>query len=150
MKRQLSLILLGLFGAAATLSCPAVFAQQSSNAQTTPPSLPFTHDHSLSKKTLKRFAQMTKRYKLAADQESQLQSILWEEQQDEQTANADTLMSSGSRRDELAGLHVASQQKFGSILNNRQKRKFDADEKTRAWMDGRLPDPNPGPALGLY
>src|SRR4051794_36281630 len=102
MKRQLSLILLGLFGAAATLSCPAVFGQQSSNAQTTPPSLPFTPDHSLSKKTLKRFAQMTKRYNLTADKESQLQSILWEEQKAGQPVNADALMSSGSRRDELA------------------------------------------------
>jgi len=24
---------------------------------------------------------------------------------------------------------------------------FDADEKRRAWMDGRVPEPNPGPAL---
>ena len=28
--------------------------------------------------------------------------------------------------------------------------KFDADEKRRAWMDGRLPVPNPGPALGSW
>jgi len=24
---------------------------------------------------------------------------------------------------------------------------FDADEKRRAWMDGRVPEPNPGPGL---
>jgi hypothetical protein len=67
-----------------------------------------------------------------------------------QTVNADTFMSRGNKRDELTDLHEASQQKIGSSLTKKQKRKFDSDEKTRAWMDGRLPEPNPGPPLGLY
>jgi hypothetical protein len=90
---------------------------------------------------------MTKRYKLTPDQQSQLRSILLKEQRDMQTVNSDAFMSRGNKRDELVDLHEASQQKFGSILNVQQRHTFAADEKRRAWMDGRLPNPNPGPAL---
>ncbi len=90
---------------------------------------------------------MSRRYKLTADQQAQVKTILTKEQQDMQTLSADTYMSAGNRRDEGAALHEASQQKIGAILTTKQKHKFDADEKRRAWMDGRLPEPNPGPAL---
>jgi hypothetical protein len=149
MKRQGSaLIFIGLFAAAIMLPCPAISAQGNSNAQTGPSGVVLSNNQPLSKKAEKRFVHVTKRYKLTAEQQRQLQSILWKEQQDTQTVKADTLMSSRRKRRELANLYEASQQKIGSILNEKQKRKFDADEKTRAWMDGRLPKPNPGPPLG--
>lgn len=93
----------------------------------------------------KQFTHMTKRYKLTADQQAQVKTILMKEQQDMQTVTADTLMSKGNRREEVTNLHEASQQKIGTVLDKKQKRKFDRDEKRRAWMDGRLPNPNPGP-----
>lgn len=92
---------------------------------------------------------MTKRYKLTPEQQNQVKAILWKEQQDTQTVNADTYMSPRDKRDEVANLYEASQQKIGAILSRQQKRKFDADEKRRAWMEGRLPNPNPGPSLGM-
>jgi hypothetical protein len=58
-------------------------------------------------------------------------------------------MSTGNKREEIASPHEASQQKIGAILDKTQKRKFDGDEKRRAWMDGRLPEPNPGPPLNF-
>ena len=43
---------------------------------------------------------MTKRYKLTADQQTQIRSILQTEQQDAQLVDSETLMSRGDRRDE--------------------------------------------------
>jgi Spy/CpxP family protein refolding chaperone len=100
---------------------------------------------SLSKKVEKQFTHMTKRYKLTAEQQTRVKTILMKEQQDTQTVSADTYMSVGNRREEVASLREASQQQIGAVLNKKQKRKFDSDEKRRAWMDGRLPNPNPGP-----
>jgi hypothetical protein len=64
--------------------------------------------------------------------------------------NSDTFMSRGDRREEMSNVFEASQQKIGAILTDRQRHTFDADERRRAWMDGRLPEPNPGPALGSW
>jgi Spy/CpxP family protein refolding chaperone len=99
----------------------------------------------------KCLAHMTKRYKLAADRQTQIKSIIENEQQDAQLVDSDTLMSRGDEREEIASVHEASQHKIAAILTGQQRNKFDADlrkmEKRRAWMDGRLPEPNPGPAL---
>ncbi len=104
----------------------------------------------LSKKVEKQFTDMTKRYKLTAEQQTQVKTILMKEEQDEQTVLADTYMSAGNRREEAANVHEASQQKIGAVLDKKQKRKFDSDEKRRAWMDGRLRNPNPGPPLNSF
>ena len=93
---------------------------------------------------------MTRRYKLTAEQQTQVKTILIKEQQDMQTVLADTYMSVGNRREEVASLHEASQQKIGAVLDKKQKRKFDSDEKRRAWMDGRMRNPNPGPPLNSF
>ncbi len=105
---------------------------------------------SLSTKFDKRLAHMTRRYKLTADQQAQMQAILLKQQEDMQTVGADTYMSAANKREEVATLHEASQLEIRAILNEKQKRKFDADEKRRAWMEGRLPEPNPGPPFGSW
>jgi hypothetical protein len=101
----------------------------------------------LTKNFEKRFTHITKRYKLTAAQKTQVRSILFKEQQDQETVSADRFMSGKDKREEKASLFEASQQKIGATLTTQQKRKrkFDADEKRRAWMDGRIPPPNPGP-----
>jgi hypothetical protein len=104
-----------------------------------------SYEEPLSTKFYKRLIHATKRYKLTVKQRAQVQSILQREQEDDQVVNADKLMSGKDKREEQARLFEESQQQIGAILNKQQKRKFDADEKTRAWMDGRLPNPNPGP-----
>jgi hypothetical protein len=109
-----------------------------------PPSIS-SYEEPLSKKFDERLIRATKRYKLTAPQQVQVQSILQQEQADDQVVNADTLMSRKDKSEEQARLFEESQQRIGAILNKHQKRKFDADEKTRAWMDGRLPNPNRGP-----
>lgn len=99
----------------------------------------------LSKKFYERLIRAIKRYKLNAQQQAQVRSILQREQDDDDVVTADKLMSGKNKRDEQAKLFEESQRQIGAILDKRQKRKFDKDEKTRAWMDGRLPNPNPGP-----
>ena len=114
------------------------------------PVTPQIGDHTagpLSKKSEKRLVHMSKRYRLTPEQEAQVRSILLKGEQDIQTVAAARFMSNGDKREEAVGLHDASQQKIAAVLTDRQRHKFDVDEKRRAWMDGRLPEPNPGPAL---
>jgi hypothetical protein len=99
----------------------------------------------LSKKFYKRLNRAIERYKLNAQQQARVRSILQREQYDDDIVTADKVMSGKNKRDEQAELFEESQRQIGAILDKRQKRKFDKDEKTRAWMDGRLPNPNPGP-----
>jgi hypothetical protein len=61
--------------------------------------------------------------------------------------DSDTLMSRANRRGEESSVFEATQKKIGTILTDQQRHMFDADEKRRAWMDGRVPEPNPGPTL---
>jgi Spy/CpxP family protein refolding chaperone len=104
-------------------------------------------DGGSSKKLEKRLAHITRRYKLTADQQSHIRSILENEQQDIQLVDADTFMSRGDRSEEISSVFEASQKKIAAILTDQQRHKFDVDEKRRAWMDGRLPEANPGPSL---
>jgi hypothetical protein len=148
MKRQLcGFVLIGL------LATEVLFAQQPGaepELRSPLPAAPQMSDLSagpLSKKSEKRLAHMGKRYRFTPVQQAQVRSILLKEQQDIQTVAAARFMSNGNKREEAVGLHDASQQKIAAILTKKQKHKFDVDEKRRAWMDGRLPEPNPGPAL---
>lgn len=147
MKRQLcGLMLTGLLATSMILAQAPNSASESGTPHD--PSGLLSHQAlAQSKKLDKQLAHMSRRYKLTADQEAQVKTILMKEQQDMQTVSADTYMSAGSRRDETATLHAASKQQIWAILTAKQKHKFDADENRRAWMDGRLPEPNPGPAL---
>lgn len=149
MRRQFcSFVLTGLLTAAVMLAQePAAAAGQAAASQVGVGGLSGRHDGDREKKLEKRLAHMTKRYKLTADQQRQIQSILQKEQQDAQLVNSDTFMSRGDRREETSNVFEASQQKIGAILTDRQRRKFDADEKVRAREEGRLPWPNPGPPL---
>jgi hypothetical protein len=100
----------------------------------------------LTKNFEKRFTHLRKRYKLTAAQQPEVQSILLAEQDDQQTASGDKFMSSKDKREEWASLFEASQEKIRTVLTTQQQRKFDADEKRRAWTNGRIPNPNPGPS----
>ena len=148
MKRQLcGFVPMGL------LAAGLLFAQQSGSAPELRSPLPVAPQMSdlsagpLSKKSEERLGHMSKRYRLTAEQQALVRSILSKEEQDRQTVSADRFLSGGNKREEAVGLHDASQQKIAAVLTRKQKHTFDVDEKRRAWMDGRLPEPNPGPAL---
>jgi hypothetical protein len=106
-----------------------------------------SYEEPLSKKFYKRLIRATKRYKLTTKQQAQVQSILQREQYHNEVVTADKLMSGKDKREEQAGLFEESQRQIGAILNKQQKRKFNKDEKTRAWMDGRIAQSKSWPLL---
>jgi hypothetical protein len=149
---QRCILLLTAYLPAAILSAQQLASRPARNVlpQPDPVRISASADGALSKQFQKRFIHATRRYKLTSEQQAQVKSILLKEQKDTQTVSVDGFMSGRNKREEVARLFETSQQHIGTILNKQQKHKFDADEKRRAWMDGRLPEPNPGPALGSW
>jgi protein CpxP len=76
-----------------------------------------------------RLAQMTKRYKLTADQQSQIKPILQDEQQQMQTLHADTSTPQADKRAKMMSMHQADTQKIEAVLTDDQKQKFEADQQ---------------------
>lgn len=148
--QRCTLVLAGCFSAA-LLSAQQLAPRPERNvlSQADPADISIARDGTLSKQFQKRFVHATKRYRLTAEQRAQVKSILWKEQTDTQTVSADSFMSTRDKREEMAHLYETSQQEIASVLTKEQKRRFDSDEKTRAWMEGRLPEPNPGPPLNF-
>jgi Spy/CpxP family protein refolding chaperone len=77
----------------------------------------------------KRLAQMTKRYNLTADQQSQIKPILADEQTQMQSMRADTTSSREDKRSKMMSMHQASTQKIEAVLTDEQKQKFEADQQ---------------------
>ena len=76
-----------------------------------------------------RLAHMTKRYKLTADQQSQIKPILQDEQQQMQSMRSDTSSSREDKRAKMQSMHQASTQKIEAVLTDEQRQKFDADQQ---------------------
>jgi protein CpxP len=76
-----------------------------------------------------RLAHMTKRYKLTADQQSQIKPILQDEQQQMQSMRSDTTSSREDKRAKMQSTHQASTQKIEAVLTDEQKQKFEADQQ---------------------
>jgi periplasmic protein CpxP/Spy len=77
----------------------------------------------------KRLAQMTKRYNLTADQQSQIKPILADEQTQMQAMRADTSASRDDKRSKMMSMHQASTQKIEAVMTDEQKQKFEADQQ---------------------
>jgi periplasmic protein CpxP/Spy len=76
-----------------------------------------------------RLAHMTKRYKLTADQQSQIKPILADEQTQMQAMRADTTTSRDDKRSKMMSMHQASTQKIEAVMTDDQKQKFEADQQ---------------------
>jgi protein CpxP len=76
-----------------------------------------------------RLAHMTKRYKLTADQQSQIKPILQDEQQQMQAMRADTSTSRDDKHAKMMSMHQENQQKIEAVLTDQQKQKFEADQQ---------------------
>jgi Spy/CpxP family protein refolding chaperone len=77
----------------------------------------------------KRLAHMTKRYKLTADQQSQIKPILQDEQQQMQSMHSDTSTSREDKMAKMKSMREADNQKIEAVLNDEQKQKFEADQQ---------------------
>lgn len=76
-----------------------------------------------------RLAHMTKRYKLTADQQSQIKPILQDEQQQMESMRSDTSTSRQDKMEKMKSMHEADSQKIEAVLNDEQKQKYEADQQ---------------------
>jgi Spy/CpxP family protein refolding chaperone len=126
MKRQLcSLVLTGL------LATGVIFAQEPGSApeQGAPQADGGHHRGRGFGDPDQRLAHMTERYKLTADQQSQIKPLLQDEQQQMQSLRSDTSTSREDRRAKMQSIHQASTQKIEAVLTDDQKQKFEADQQ---------------------
>ena len=92
-----------------------------------------------------QLAHMTKRYKLTADQQSQIKPILDAQQQSMMQMHSDTSMSREDKMAKMQSMRQDSTQKIEAILTPEQKTKFDKDQ---AKMQERRAEHMNGGAMG--
>jgi Spy/CpxP family protein refolding chaperone len=76
-------------------------------------------------------AQMTKRYKLSADQQSQIKPILADQQQQMQALRGDSTMSREDKMTKIQSMRSDTNSKIEAVLNDDQKKQFEADQQRR-------------------
>jgi Spy/CpxP family protein refolding chaperone len=96
--------------------------------------------------TNKRVAHLAKRYKLTAEQQTRIRSILQDDQQQTQSIDSDDSLSRKQKQARIKDLRQADLQRFEAVLSDQQRQKFEADQQERlAWMTSS--QPNSGPAI---
>ncbi len=76
-----------------------------------------------------RLAHMTQRYKLTADQQSQIKPILADGQQQMEALRSDTALSRQDKFAKFQSLHQEQAQKISAVLTDEQRKQFDADQQ---------------------
>src|SRR5215475_4069400 len=69
---------------------------------------------------------LTSKLSLTADQQAKIKPILEDQQQQAQSAMSDASLSQDDRRSKMRSLHESSNAKIRDVLNDDQKKKFDA------------------------
>jgi Spy/CpxP family protein refolding chaperone len=125
MKRQLcSLVITGLLATGVMLAQEAGSAPEQSAPQTEAGGMGGHHGgHRMDA------AHMTKRYKLTADQQSQIKPILQDEQQQMESMHSDTATSRQDKMEKMKSMHESDNQKIEAVLNDEQKQKYEADQQ---------------------
>lgn len=72
---------------------------------------------------------MTKRYNLSADQQTQLKPILASQQQQMQALRGDSSLSREDRMAKMQSIHADTKTKIEAVLNDDQKKQFEADQE---------------------
>jgi Spy/CpxP family protein refolding chaperone len=129
MKRQLcSLVLTGLLATGVMLAQETGSAPEQNAPQAESGGMGGHHGgHRMDAD--QRLAHMTKRYKLTADQQSQIKPILQDEQQQMQAMHSDAATSRDDKMAKMKSMHEADTQKIEAVLNDDQKQKYEADQK---------------------
>jgi len=134
MKNQLCRIALsGLLATGLTLGTAAAFAQQdSSAAPDASAQQPANGGGRMGRMQMtpdERLAQMTKRYDLSADQQTQIKPILADTQQQMMALRQDSSLSREDKMTKMMSIRDASNTKISAILNDSQKQKFTEDQQ---------------------
>jgi periplasmic protein CpxP/Spy len=69
---------------------------------------------------------LTSKLNLTADQQAKIKPILEDQHQQAQTTMNDTSLSADDRRSKMRSLHESSNAKIRDVLNDDQKKKYDA------------------------
>lgn len=93
-----------------------------------------------------RVVQMTKRYKLTDDQQSQIRALLEDEQEEMQSVRSDTSASREDQRAKMKSLGLTINRKIEAVLTDEQKEKYEADLRRK---DERRADDLKGPDTDL-
>ena len=72
---------------------------------------------------------MTKRYNLSADQQTQLKPILASQQPQMQALRGDSSLSREDRMTKMQGIRADTKTKIEAVLNDDQKKQFEADQQ---------------------
>jgi protein CpxP len=134
MKNQLCRIALsGLLATGLTLGTAAAFAQQDSPAAPDASAQQPGNGSGRSGRTQlspdERLAQMTKRYNLSADQQTQIKPILADSQQQITALRQDSSLSREDKMSKMMSIREASNTKISAVLNDSQKQKFTEDQQ---------------------
>jgi protein CpxP len=76
-----------------------------------------------------QLAEMTRRYHLSADQQTQIKPILLSQQQQMQALRGDASLSREDRMTKMQSIRGDSKNKIEAILNDDQKKQFDEDQQ---------------------
>lgn len=134
MKNQFCRIALsGLLATGLTLGTAAAFAQQDSpaapDASAQQPGNGGGRMGRMQMSPDDRLAQMTKRYDLSADQQTQIKPILADQQQQMTALRGDSSMSREDKMAKMMSIREGANSKISAILNDSQKQKFADDQQ---------------------
>ncbi len=133
MKNQLCRIALsGLLATGLTLGAAAAFAQQDSPAPDASAQQPGNGSGRMGRMQMSpddRLAQMTKRYNLSADQQTQIKPILADQQTQMMALHQDSSLSREDKMAKMKSIREGSSTKIQAILNDSQKQKFAEDQQ---------------------
>ncbi len=128
MKKPLNLLLQSAILAVGLVGSAYVFAQEAGSPPETAAPPPMA-GHRGMMDPAQQLEQMTKRYNLSADQQTQIKPILADTQQQMQALRGDSSLSREDRMTKMMGIRADSSKKIEAVLNDDQKKQFEADQQ---------------------
>jgi Spy/CpxP family protein refolding chaperone len=124
-----------------------VFAQEPGGAPETPAPPP-QGAHRGMMDPAQQLEGMTKRYNLSADQQTQLKPILASQQQQMQALRGDSSLSREDRMTKMQSIRADTKTKIEAVLNDDQKKQFEADQQRMQERMQQRGGPGGGPDGG--
>jgi hypothetical protein len=145
MKKPFSLLLPSVVLAVGLVGYAHVFAQQEPSFPPDTPAPPPTAGHHGMMDPAQQLEEMTKRYNLTADQQTQLKPILASQQQQMQALRGDSALSREDRMAKMQSIRGDTKTKIEGILNDDQKKQFESDQqRMQEHMQQRMQGSGPG------
>jgi protein CpxP len=129
MKKPFSLLLQSAVLAVGLVGSAHVFAQEEPRFPPDSPAPPPTAGHRGTMDPAQQLEEMTKRYNLTADQQTQLKPILASQQQQMQALRGDSSLSREDRMAKMQSIRADTKTKIEAILNDDQKKQFEEDQQ---------------------